>query len=122
MRKISVSLGLAAIAIALAGCTSGGDEPGTSLSSPEKTMPGPSSPRAPDIQGVDLAKAVKWLQNKGLIADMSSLSPVERGYGRQLIKGYYQSHPQVVVVDYALSGSKRVLIERVECPPEPRAC
>lgn len=115
-----VSLALATIA--LAGCTSGSEERGISSSSSEIPIPQSSSPQVPDIQGVDLAKAVKKLQDEGMRADMSSLSRVERGYGRQLIKGYYQSHPQVVVVDYALGGSETVLIERVDCPGERQGC
>ncbi len=85
-------------------------------------MRGSTAPQVPDIHGVDLAKAIKRLQEEGLVADLSSLSRVERGYGRQLIKGYYQSHPQVVVVDYALIGPKTVLIERVDCPSQGRVC
>ena len=115
-------MSLTLAAVTLAGCTADGDEPGTSLSSPEKTKPGASSPRIPDIQGVDLARAIKRLQDEGLIADLSRLHRTARSYGRQLIEGYYQSHPRVVVVDYALSGSKTVLIERVDCPSGRQTC
>ena len=115
-------MSLTLAAVTLVGCTSNDDEPGTSLSSSEETKPRVGSPRVPDIQGVDLAKAIKRLRGVGLIADVSRLHRTARSYGRQLIEGYYQSHPRVVVVDYALSDSKTVLIERVACPSGRQTC
>lgn len=114
MRKLILSLMLASIA--LASCTSESEEPGISRSSPEKPTQGLSSPQVPDILGLDLAKAVKKLQAAGVTVNMSSLNRIERSYGRQLIKGYWQSHPRVVVVDYTVSDPKMIFIERVACP------
>jgi hypothetical protein len=68
----------------------------------------------PDVRRVDLAEAVKALRDAGFTVDMSSLSRFERQYGKQLISGYYQSHPRVVVVDYAVEGGT-VSIKQVEC-------
>jgi hypothetical protein len=120
MSKIIVSLTVAIIV--LAGCTTGSDESRTATSSRERPTQGSGSPRIPYIQGADLAKAVKRLHDEGLFVDMSSLSVVERRYGRQLLKGYYQSHPRAVVVDYELTGSKIVSIKQVDCPPKLEAC
>ena len=101
------------VLIALAGCTFL-DHGGRGVTDR------PSHWSVPDIGGVDLAKAVKRLRDAGLRIDMSSLTRIERSYGRQLVAGYYQSHPRVVVVSYAVDRNT-VFVTDVDCRRRP-AC
>ena len=119
MKKIVPTLAL--VAIALAGCSWGDGVFHASGESRGVTVREARTDDVPDIRGVDLAKAVELLQDEGLKADLSALNRVERGYGRQLINGYYQSHPRVVVVAYVLRGST-VAIEKVKCPSSELRC
>ena len=119
MKKIVPALGL--VVVALAGCSWGDGVFHDSGASRDVTVREARTDDVPDIRGVDLAKAVKLLQDEGLKADLSGLNRVERGYGRQLINGYYQSHPRVVVVGYVLRGST-VVIEKVKCRSSKLRC
>jgi hypothetical protein len=105
---------LAVAAASLAGCSFDAVQAG-GAHDPPQSAGRDARAHVPDVRRVDLAEAVQALRDAGFIVDMSSLNRFERHYGKQLIGGYYQSHPRVVVVDYAVERGV-VSIKQVECP------